>query len=35
MKEIDKNAKATNFLLVLVGTKSDMDDEKEVSIKDG
>ena len=35
MKEIDKNIRTTNFQLVIVGTKSDIDDEKEVSVKDG
>ena len=35
MKEIEQNVATSNFVLVMVGTKSDCDDEKEVSLKDG
>ena len=35
MKEIEQNVATSNFVLVMVGTKSDCDDQKEVSLKDG
>jgi len=35
MKEIDQNIATANFVLVVVGTKSDCDDQKEVPVREG